>query len=110
MKKVKITDQNSPLFGKIGVVMENLNATHHSVIIDGQAYNFNRLAFKYINVHTPAIQSEKLQRIAVSIERLYNELEGMDILSKDSNTDYARGYNSATKKALLGLKLILEGK
>lgn len=109
MKQVKVTDRQSPLFGKVGVIMSKSNEDHYAVSIDGNAYNLHRLSFKPMNVYRPRIINDEMKRLIIELEKVREEIVRDVNECSEYSTAYAVGGERYSRKHLQLIDKLLSG-
>lgn len=109
MEQVKVTDKQSPLFGKVGLLIKQSNGDYHTVSIKGVHYQIHRLAFQKMNTYIPKVESDILVKVAVEIEKIYNEVKYLKKCSDTFNTPNAQGASYAYSRVIEKLEKLLKG-
>jgi NAD(P)H-flavin reductase len=108
---VKVTDERSEWFGRTGRIHKAVNQNRLLVDIDGQRVAFMAKQLEQVrNVYTPPIVNESSKRLAVAIERVYNEAKLKYDIAVKFDSDYARGQANTAKVLMDDIKAILDGK
>jgi NAD(P)H-flavin reductase len=108
---VKVTDPRSQWFGRTGKVHQSVNQNYLLVDIDNERVAFMAKQLEQVrNMYTPPIVDESSKRLAVAIERVYNEAKLKYDIAVKYDSDYARGQANTAKVLMDDIKAILDGK
>jgi iron only hydrogenase large subunit-like protein len=110
---VKVTDPRSQWFGRTGKVHQAVNQNRLLVDIDNERISFMSKQLEQVrNVYTPKVQivDDKLVKIAVAMEKRYNQLVEEIAELRSIDTDMTRVVANSKSEELEVIKNWLNGK